>query len=124
MKARGGAARETNPMRRSLVVATLAAFLLVPRASHATVLDPLWAFFSSLWSGAMEKEGCGMDPSGGCAPVVQPKSDACCGADPFGRCAPAVPLKADEGCGADPNGRCLPKTKTSTDAGGGADPFG
>ena len=91
-------------MRRSLVAATLATFLLIPRASHATVLDPLWAFFSSFWSGATEKAGCGMDPFGQCAPAVQPKSDA--------------------GCGADPDGRCLPKTQPSMDAGGGADPNG
>ena len=90
-------------MRRSLVATTLAAFLLVPRASHATVLDPLWAFFSSLWSGVTEKAGCGMDPDGLCAPAIQPKSDAGCGADPFGRCI---------------------KTQPSADAGGGADPFG
>jgi len=69
-------------MRRSLVVATLAAFLLVPRASHAGVLDPLWAFFASLWSGATEKEGCGMDPDGRCAPALQPKSEEGCGMDP------------------------------------------
>ena len=91
-------------MRRSLVAATLAAFLLVPRASHATLLDPLWAFFSSLWSRATEKAGCGADPNGRCAPAVQPKSE--------------------EGCGMDPSGRCLPKTQPSTDAGGGWDPFG
>lgn len=91
-------------MRRSLVVATLAAFLLVPRASHAGGLDPLWAFFSSLWSGSTQKAGCGMGPFGQCAPAVQPKTDA--------------------GCGADPNGRCLPQAQPSSDAGGGADPNG
>jgi hypothetical protein len=104
MEARGGAARETNPMRRSLVVATLAAFLLVPRASHARVLDPLWGFFSSLWSGAMEKEGCGMDPDGRCAPAVQPKSEEGCGMDPSGRCLPKTQSLSEAGCGADPNG--------------------
>ena len=91
-------------MRRSLVAATLAAFLLVPRASHATVLDPLWAFFSSLWSGTLEKEGCGMDPSGQCAPAVQPKSEEGCGMDPFGRCLPKAQPSTDAGAGWDPNG--------------------
>lgn len=91
-------------MRRSLVVATLAAFLLVPKASHAGGLDPLWVFFSSLWSGVTEKAGCGADPFGQCAPVVQPKTDAGCGMDPFGRCIPETQPSTDAGAGWDPNG--------------------
>ena len=110
-------------MRRSLVVATLAAFLLVPKTSHATVLDPLWGFFSSLWNGAIEKAGGGADPDGRLAPT-QPNSDAGCGMDPDGRCAPAVQPKSDGGCGMGPNGRCIPKTQPLSDAGGGADPNG
>jgi hypothetical protein len=91
-------------MRRSLVAAILAAFLLVPRASHATVLDPLWGFFTSLWSGATEKAGCGADPFGRCAPTVQPKSEEGCGMDPSGRCLPKSQPLSEAGCGADPNG--------------------
>ena len=91
-------------MRRSLVAATLAAFLLIPRASHATVLDPLWAFFSSLWSGAIEKAGGGADPDGRCAPAIQPKSEEGCGMDPSGRCLPKTQSLLEAGCGADPNG--------------------
>lgn len=91
-------------MRRSLVVVALTSSLLVPGAGHASLLDPLWAFFTSIWSESIEKAGGG--------------------ADPDGRYAPAAPSKSDEGCGMDPSGRCIPKAQPSMDAGCGADPNG
>jgi hypothetical protein len=91
-------------MRRSLVAVALTSSLLAPGAGHATLLDPLWSFFTLLWRGAIEKEGCGMDPDGRCAPAVQPKTDAGCGMDPDGRCIPKTQPLFDAGCGADPNG--------------------
>ena len=69
-------------MRRILLAATLAA-ALAPSAG-STLLDPFWAFFSSLWP------------------------DEVCGADPDGRCHAAAQVQPDAGCGFDPNGRCQP----------------
>jgi hypothetical protein len=91
-------------MRRSLVAVALTASLLAPGAGHASLLDPLWSFFTSLWSGAIEKAGGGADPNGRCVPAVQPKTDAGGGADPFGRSTPTTIPSSDAGGGWDPNG--------------------
>jgi hypothetical protein len=72
-------------MRRSLVAAALTASLLVPGPGPAQLLHPLWALLSSLWSGAMEKEGPGWDPNGLQAPAPPPPTtDEGGGWDPFG----------------------------------------
>lgn len=83
-------------MRRFLVAVALTTSLTQP-----AFFEPLWAFLSSVWSGA--------------------STDAGCGADPWGGCAPEQP---DAGCGMDPNGVCAPDTQEDTDAGCGWDPFG
>ena len=51
-------------MRKALFALALTASLLTSAASRPTLLDPLWAFFFSLWGGQPADEGCGMDPSG------------------------------------------------------------
>ena len=88
-------------MRRTLIALAVASSLSVP--SPYRLLEPLWNLLSAL------KAGCGMDPSGLCAPAStapQVPSDIGCGADPSGRCTSA---QSDIGCGMDPNGRpkCL-----------------
>jgi hypothetical protein len=108
-------------MPRSLLAAALAASLALPAAGQPPRFEAFWEFLASLWSAVSLDEGCGMDPSGRCAPA-RLEADAGCGADPSGRCAPAR-LEADEGCGADPNGRCAP-ARLEADAGCGADPNG
>jgi hypothetical protein len=79
-------------MRRSLVAFVLAVPLVTTAPSR--LLDPFWAFFSSLWG----------SPA---APQLQPKAG--CGADPSGRCLPAAPQPhPNAGCELDPSGRCNP----------------
>jgi hypothetical protein len=68
-------------MRRTLLVAAIAASLLNPGTS-ATLVDSLWHLLSPAWAAA--DEGCGMDPSGGCRPAPVPQTDAGCGMDPDG----------------------------------------
>jgi hypothetical protein len=74
-------------MRRILIALAVASSLSVP--SPYRLLEPLWNLLSSLGSGApVTKAGCGMDPSGLCAPASaspQTQSEAGCGADPSGR---------------------------------------
>ena len=101
-------------MRRTLIALTLASSLSVP--SPYRLLEPLWTLMASLWPDApVGKIGCGMDPSGLCAPnsaSPQTQTDIGCGMDPNGRCTSAVAspqTQSDIGCGADPFGRsnCL-----------------
>jgi hypothetical protein len=73
-------------MRQPFAAVALTAFLLNPAFSPSSLLDPLWAFFSSLWSvPAQSDEGCGMDPDGGCSPASRVQSDEGCGMDPPSR---------------------------------------
>lgn len=72
-------------MRSILLAAAFASSLGVTNPSG--LLDPLWAFLSSVWSGSPTKAGCGADPNGRCLPAPKPQP----------------PTK--EGCGADPNGK-------------------
>jgi hypothetical protein len=101
-------------MRRILIALTVASSLSVP--SSYRLFQPFWNLLSSLWTDApVAKAGCGMDPSGLCAPASaspQTQSDIGCGMDPDGRCASASTspqTQSDIGCGADPDGRskCL-----------------
>lgn len=64
----------------------------------------LWSWLFKVW----EKNGCGLDPSGRCATLVQPTHpDNGCGLDPHGTCASVVqPVLTGNGCGLAPNGRC------------------
>jgi hypothetical protein len=98
-------------MRRTLVAVTLAASLA---AGRPTLLDQVWSLLTAAWSDA----GCGMDPSGQCAPA--PQRDEGCIMDPSGRCLRAP--QTDEGCRMDPNGGCIPAPQT--DHGCGMDPDG
>ena len=93
-------------MRRSLLAVTLAASLAAPAAGQPNGLDSFRAFLAALWSIVTGQEGCGMDPSGQCAPTQRLDADEGCGMDPDGRCAPAQQVETDHGCGMDPNGRC------------------
>jgi hypothetical protein len=70
-------------MRRALLTLTLTASLAV---GSPGLLDQLWSLVSSIWSAASPGAGCGMDPSGWCAPA--PQADEGCGMDPDGRCKP------------------------------------
>lgn len=66
------------------------------------------AFVLDLLEGLWMKGGCGIDPSGHCAPI---QAKGGCGIDPDGRCRAdgiAAPGPAEIGCGIDPDGRCLP----------------
>jgi hypothetical protein len=88
-------------MRRSLLVAAIAASLLNPGTS-ATLADSLWHLLSSAWAAA--DEGCGMDPDGRCRPSPVMRLDEGCIADPDGRCRPAPAPQTDAGCIGDPSG--------------------
>jgi hypothetical protein len=93
-------------MRSTLAALALTGALLTPNADGLHLLDHLWTLFSSIWSEPADKEGCGMDPLGRCAPAPEDETEAGCGADPDGGCEPAPQAQTKEGCGADPNGRC------------------
>jgi len=74
-------------MRRTLLAVALAASL-TPTSSSG-FFHPLWSFLSSLWTApASQGAGCGWDPSGRCAPALQPESEIGCGMDPSGLCHP------------------------------------
>lgn len=94
-----------------LVLATVLASPVLgagPGARGKTRPASFTAFVLDLLEGLWMKEGCGIDPSGGCAPI-QPKAG--CVIDPNGRCrvdSIVAPEPMDGGCGIDPNGRCLP----------------
>ena len=99
-------------MRHPFAAVALTAFLLNPAFSPSSLLDPLWAFFSSLWSVPAQSDiGCGWDSDGGCSPASRVQSDEGCGMDPDGRCLEGARAQADEGCGWDPSGRCIPGTQ-------------
>jgi hypothetical protein len=74
-------------MRKALAALALTASIATSIAGRPTPLDPLWAFFVSLWNGQLSDAGCGWDPSGRCQPA-QPTPDEGCGWDPNGRCNP------------------------------------
>jgi hypothetical protein len=88
-------------MRRSLLVAAIAASLLNPGTS-ATLADSLWYLLSSAWAAA--DAGCGADPDGRCQPAPAPQIDEGCIGDPNGGCRPAPAPRIDAGCIGDPNG--------------------
>lgn len=76
-------------MRHPIAAVALAASLLLSGRGPASLLDPLWAFLTSLWNAPAQSDiGCGMDPSGGCVPNNQVESDEGCRMDPNGRCTP------------------------------------
>ena len=64
-------------------------------------LSRLGELLAAFWN----KEGCRIDPLGGCAPSAS-DTEAGCGIDPWGRCAEASAPPSDAGCGIDPWGRC------------------
>ena len=59
-----------------------------PARSALDLLQPLWNLLARAWN----KEGCRIDPLGGCIPGS----------------APTNGVQADEGCTIDPLGRCVP----------------
>ena len=88
-----------NAFRGFVIVLTLSAILGTPLVSQAgphravsgraesrldesSPLTWLWSLLDRVW----EKEGCLIDPHGGCVkePVVAPKNG--CSIDPYGRC--------------------------------------
>lgn len=71
-------------MRKALFALGLTASLLASGASQPSLLDPLWAFLSSIWTGQPSDIGCGMDPDGRCQPNPQPNTEIGCGMDPNG----------------------------------------
>ena len=94
-------------MRSTLAALALTGALLTPNANGTNLFDHLWTLFSSIWSEPANKEGCGMDPFGRCAPAPEEETEAGCGMDPFGGgCEPAPQTQAKAGCGMDPDGRC------------------
>lgn len=66
------------------------------------LLDRAWA----LLTGVHDKEGCPLDPNGGCTPRPAPRNATGCHLDPDGLCAPQPTIQTDEGCHLDPNGGC------------------
>ena len=67
--------------------------------------ERLWRFLAGLW----EKEGCIIDPHGGCTKGMTPKTDAGCILDPHGGCSggnTGTTVLGDEGCILDPHGGC------------------
>ncbi len=93
-------------MRSTLAALALTGALLTPNAGGSSLLDQLWTFFASIWSEPASKAGCGMDPSGRCAPAPGDETEAGCGMDPNGGCEPAPLPQTKAGCGMDPDGRC------------------
>jgi hypothetical protein len=67
------------------------------------ILGRLGGLLTAIWT----KEGCGIDPLGGCAPSM-PTSDSGCTIDPLGGCATNT-SNSDAGCVIDPWGSCGPK---------------
>lgn len=67
-------------------------------------LVAFWSYLASFW----EKEGCGIDPDGSCAPApASPDSnsqDAGCGLDPSGCVTSSSEPNPKNGCGIDPHG--------------------
>ena len=78
------------------------------RSAAVSPLHQLWSWLAHAW----EKNGCMIDPHGGClpvtgtAPVAPAQLENGCLIDPNGRCRPAGSAAADNGCGIDPGGRC------------------
>lgn len=66
-------------MRRTIIALALIGSL----ASQPAVLDTVWSFLSTIWSGSTADAGCGSDPNGRCIPAP-PQADAGCGSDPDG----------------------------------------
>lgn len=66
------------------------------------------ALFWSQLTGRWDKEGCIIDPNGGCRTgQTTAETDAGCGLDPNGGCtAGQTTTETDEGCWIDPNGGC------------------
>jgi hypothetical protein len=64
-----------------------------------------WRLLARIWT----KEGCRIDPHGGCLPesTVVPSSDEGCGIDPHGVCIGTATSTSDNGCGIDPHGGCI-----------------
>ena len=67
--------------------------------ASSNLLAQAWSALVSLW----EEIGCGIDPSGACAPA---SGEIGCGIDPNGLCAtaPGTSGQQDIGCLIDPNG--------------------
>lgn len=59
------------------------------------LLVAFWSYLVGFW----EKEGCGIDPDGSCAPVP-----AGCGLDPSGCVSSGSETTPKNGCGIDPHG--------------------
>jgi hypothetical protein len=81
-----------------------------PRASVGIGIPDVLGLAWRLMTGGWMKEGCNVDPSGRCLPVVPIKTG--CQIDPGGHCLsdpPTTPLtSADTGCHIDPSGSCIP----------------
>ena len=81
--------------------------------STLDILHPLWNLLARVWN----KEGCTIDPLGGCVPKADSGAQATtskegCRMDPLGGCLPGTTptngVQGDEGCTMDPLGRCGP----------------
>ncbi len=107
--------------RRIVVGFVVGLCLLTPLASAAqhpqearmeklSLLEPselfagAWRLLTRIWS----KEGCMIDPHGGCLPKPNAGSgsNAGCLVDPHGVCIDAGSSTPDNGCGIDPHGGC------------------
>jgi hypothetical protein len=69
------------------------------------LLPSLWSVLLSWWSfgkAPLTKEGCRLDPLGGCQEAA-PTTEAGCRLDPLGGCQEAAPT-TEEGVGIDPLG--------------------
>lgn len=104
--------------RQSVVALVLVALLGAPLTSSAaprragllgerSVSSGLFTWLWELLGGSGEKEGCMIDPSGGCTTSTLESMDNGCMIDPSGRCI-SVPQDTKNGCLIDPNGRCIP----------------
>ena len=102
-----------NRLFRSLLALIVAVPLCAPSAWAAPnrelhtfdILARLWSTVSALWA----KEGCNIDPHGGC---TAPSTKEGCKLDPHGACIteqPASSPTTDSGCMLDPHGGCTPE---------------
>lgn len=90
-------------VHRLIVALALIAMLGAPLAAEAAPRRPAPSPLAWIWNlltGTWLKEGCRIDPSGGCAP----SAEAGCRIDPNGACASAPQSTTEAGCRIDPDG--------------------
>lgn len=74
----------------------------VTQAEGGDFLPSIWWLFLRWWSPEdMHKEGCTIDPLGGCQKAT-PTTDEECGIDPLGGSQESDSTKTEEGCFIDP----------------------